>query len=301
MKHSACGGWWEIRTDSQNSEYVVVEGARRRDYGPAGKGDEALAEGDLKFLTEEEKQKRREDAFANLEGKIEEKGNEKKNRERVEELYDKAEVWRDPYEINAKLRREFREKRRVWKKEDKYKEGMQEKFSLGLDIMDETEADRTRARLIEFGTKGTDGGIGDRKIEDLEWKPLFMEAKTEDKATDRKALQQDFKPRKLKAELAKEKRRQGLQQTLVGNTRAVIDPFLHSDSMPVSKVNLGILKRKRDDETKDEVAITSVSGQERKKIDADMATRKPASFETDANTPTKNSALLKALAGYESE
>src|SRR5690348_2194395 len=49
MKHSACGGWWEIRTDPQKSEYIVTEGARRRDYGPENKGAEA--EGDLKFLT----------------------------------------------------------------------------------------------------------------------------------------------------------------------------------------------------------------------------------------------------------
>jgi coiled-coil domain-containing protein 130 len=276
MKHSACGGWWEIRTDPQNSEYVVTEGARRRDYGPAGKGDEALAEGDLKFLTEEEKQKRREDAFANLEGKLEDKGIEKKNKERVEELYDKAEVWRDPYDVNAKLRRDFREKRKVWKKEDKHKEGMQDKFSLGLDIVDETEADRTRAGLVDFGSTATDDwGVGH-----LEWKPLFADTKMEEKATNDKAVHPLPPTKKLKSEIAREKSRLGLQQTLVGNTKAAIDPFLYSGSMPASRVNLGILKRKRDTDTRG--------------LDA-------APENADAEAPTKKPALLEALLGYDSD
>lgn len=275
MKHSACGGWWEIRTDPQNSEYIVVEGARRRDYGPAGKGDEALAEGDLKFLTEEEKQKRREDAFADLEGKIEDKGTEKKNRERVEELYDKAEVWRDPYEVNAKLRKEFRGKRKVWQKEDKHKEGMQDKFSLGFDIVDETEVDRTRARLIEFGATATD----DRKLGDIEWKPLFADTKVE------KAVQPISHTKKLKAEIAKEKSRLGLQQTLVGNTRAVVDPFLNKKALPESRINLGILKRKRDAEA--EVAVMDSSA--------------PSKEKANAESPMKKPALLEALVGYDSD
>ncbi|RAR02206.1 DUF572-domain-containing protein [Stemphylium lycopersici] len=270
MKHSACGGWWEIRTDPQNSEYVVTEGARRRDYGPGDRGAEA--EGDLKFLTEEERERRREDAFANLEGKLEEKGNEKKNRERVEELYDKSEVWRDPYEVNARLRRDFRVKRKVWKKEEKHKEGMQDKFSLGLDIADETEADRVRAGLIEFGASATD----DQKPEDVVWKPLFAEPETT------KAVEPIAKTRKLKADIAAEKSRKGLQQTLLGNTRAVIDPFLSKASAPASKVNLGILKRKRD-------------------IPADEAPKKTMTEQTDEATPAKKPALLSALIGYDSD
>ena len=278
MKHSACGGWWEIRTDPQNSEYVVVEGARRRDYGPTVKED--TADGELKFLTEEERQKRRDDAFANLEGKMEDKGIEKKNRERVEELYDKAEVWRDPYEVNAKLREVFRGKRRVWKREDRHREGMQEKFSLGMDIVDETEADRMRAGLVEFGAAATpDEG----SLEVLSWKPLFGEAKVDDK----NAVESTPKTKKLKVEIAKEKSRLGLQQTLVGNTRAVVDPFLNKEASSTPRVNLGILKRKRDPKTKDPVAILSPSGQEKEK--------------TDTAVPTKKQALLGALVGYDSD
>ncbi|KAI4680840.1 hypothetical protein J4E81_010024 [Alternaria sp. BMP 2799] len=265
MKHSACGGWWEIRTDPQNSEYVVVEGARRRDYGPTAKDD--TADGELKFLTEEERQKRRDDAFANLEGKMEDKGIEKKNRERVEELYDKAEVWRDPYDVNAKLREVFRGKRKVWKKEERHKEGMQERFSLGMDIVDETEADRTRAGLVEFGAGDVgEGGL----VEGSVWRPLFGEAEVGDEKDGESAR----KTKKLKAEVAREKTRVGLQQTLVGNTRAVVDPFLNKEAPATPRVNLGILKRKRDAGTKD--VGTSTAGQEKEKSEAAVPTKKPA-------------------------
>ena len=233
MKHSACGGWWEIKTDPQKSEYVVVEGARRRDYGPDDRGAEA--DGDLKFLTEEEKEKRRNDAFAQLEGNMEEKVLGKKNKERVEELYDQSEVWRDSYEANARLRKDFRVERKVRKREDRHKEGLQDKFSLGIEIADETATDRMRAGLIEFGGNKT----GENKIRDATWKPLFAEPDAG------RAIEPPPKTKRLKSELVAEKNRKSLQHTLVGNTKATIDPFLSKEAVLTLKPNFGILKRKK--------------------------------------------------------
>jgi len=270
MKHSACGGWWEIRTDPKNAAYVVVEGAVKRDYGPDDREGE---EGEMKFLTEEEREKRRNDAFANLEGKVAEKGEERKNKERVEELYEKSEVWRDPYDVNARLRMGFREKRRVWKREDRHKEGMQEKFSLGIDIFDETDADRMRAKIVEFGGPAAD---------DEGWKPLFEDKKEE------KAVELAPKTKKSKAEVKAEKSRQSLQQTLVGNTKASLDPFLANGTGTKTKPTFSVLKRKRDAQTESDAA----------------------SFPTDStffpNTaippPTQQKRnLAAALAGYDSD
>ncbi|KAF2624466.1 DUF572-domain-containing protein [Macroventuria anomochaeta] len=230
MKHTACGGEWEVRTDPKTTQYVCVEGCRKRDYGPE---DNSEQDGELKFLSEAEKAKRRDDAFAGLEGKLEDKARRKEDKERVEELYDKAEVWRDPYDVNARLRKGMREKRRVWKKEEKHKEAMQDKFSLGLDIADETDADRQRAGLIEFG------GDEDRAER---WKPLF--AATDTEAGDEPSARP--KTKKLKAEMAAEKSRKNLQQKLVGNTRAAVDPFVLQETAAKTRPNLGILKRKRD-------------------------------------------------------
>lgn len=232
MKHSACGGWWEIRTDPKIADYVVVEGAKKRDYGPEDKGAEA--DGDLKFLTDEEKERRRHDAFANLEGAMEDKGTEKKNKERVEELYDKSEVWRDPYDVNARLRKGFREKRKVWQREDRHREAMQDKFSLGIEIDDETELDRMRASVIEFSVPGANDQIYSKG-----WRPLF------DDATARAPADSLPNPKKLKFELKAEKSRKSLQQALIGNTKASVDPFLGSSNSSKARPTFGVLKRKR--------------------------------------------------------
>ena len=228
VKHTACGGEWEIRTDPQTTQYVCVEGCRKRDYGP----EERERDGELGFLSEAEREKRRGDAFAGLEGKLEDKARDQGNKERVEELYERAEVWRDPYDVNARLRREMRGKRRVWKKEEKHRENMQEKFSLGLDIVDETDADRQKAGLIEFGSVEDEGAS---------WKPLFADTAIQD------ADQATPKPKtkKLKAELAAEKSRKDLQQKLIGSTRAVVDPFVSHEASSKTRPNLGLLKRKR--------------------------------------------------------
>ncbi|KAF1911997.1 CWC16 protein [Ampelomyces quisqualis] len=248
MKHSACGGWWEIRTDPKKAEYIVVEGARRRDYGP---GDQdATAEGDLKALTEEERERRRNDAFASLEGKIEEKGTENKNKERIEYLYDKSEVWRDPYDVNARLRKSFRDKRKVLERDEQQKEAIREKFGLGFDIVDETEADRRRAGMTDFGAVVQT----DRLLDSTSWKPIFQDASFGECVETRQG------PKKLKAEVKAERSRQMLQQALVDNTKATVDPFLKSEGRPTPKPTFGLLKRKRPYISNDAEDIATTTG-----------------------------------------
>jgi coiled-coil domain-containing protein 130 len=157
--------------------------------------------------------------------------------ERVEELCEKAEVWMDPCDINTKLRQGMRAKRKVWTKEETHKEGIQEKFSLGLDIADETDANRQSAGLIEFG------GVGD---DAKSWKPLFATSGGDE--TDHARS----KTKKLKAEAAAKKSRKDLQHKLMGNTRAAVDSFVSREMASKARPNIGILKRKRDAEVPSE-------------------------------------------------
>jgi coiled-coil domain-containing protein 130 len=243
MKHSACGAWWEIQTDPKNADYVVVDGARKRDYGPEDKAAEA--EGDLKFLTTEEKERRRTDAFANLEGRIEDKGIEKRNKERVEELYEKSGVWSDPYDANARLRKGFRQQRKAWQREERNKEGMQDKFSLGLDIADETEVDRMRASIADFGSSRVD----DKSYDGTTWKSLFQDTNNNETVESRPGI-----PRSNSV-IKTEESRKALQQALVNHTKAVVDPFLAHNTIPKVKPTFGVLKRKRHDAQVDAKAI----------------------------------------------
>jgi coiled-coil domain-containing protein 130 len=175
-----------------------------------------------------------------LEGRVAEKGVEKRNKERVEELYERAMVWEDPYARNRELRNAFRVRRKGWEREERVKEGMQDKFSFGFEVVDEVEEDGLRAGLVEFGADAGSGG----KMDEAARKPLFA-AKSLEMQT--KAAPKT-KTKKLKTQILAEKSRQNLQQTLVGNTRVAIDPFLSDSGRSSSKSTLGMLKRKRVEE-----------------------------------------------------
>ncbi|KAF2729445.1 DUF572-domain-containing protein [Polyplosphaeria fusca] len=229
MKHTECGGWWEIWTDPENAEYKVVEGGRRRDYG----GDKD--DGGDGVLSEGERERRREDAFAGLEGRREEERGKRERGRRVEELLERAEVWRDGYERNREMRKRFRGERKVIEGERREVEGLQEKLSFGFEVLGEVEGDRVMAGMVEFGRGREDGGEAMRKS-------LF------EKRGERGVGRGGAK-KKLKAEVAGEKSRRNLQEALVGNTRVAMDPFLAEGSR-TSKASAGLipgLKRKRED------------------------------------------------------
>jgi coiled-coil domain-containing protein 130 len=134
------------------------------------------------------------------------------------------------------LRKDFRVQRKVLRKEERYKEGVQDKFSLGIEILDGTAADTMRAKMVEFGGAGT----SEKGVEEATRRPLFARDEERD-PEDAKT-----KTKKPKAEVKAEKSRRDLQHALVGNTRAVVDPFLAADAKAAPKMQLGILKRKHD-------------------------------------------------------
>lgn len=231
MKHTACGGAIEIRTDPARSEYVVSEGGKRRDYGE-DKGD--VIEGG-EILTEEERERRRNDAFAALEGKIEDKARAAKEKDRLDELREASERgWSDPYEASRKLRKTFRVERKAREKAAGQREEIEKKFGLGLALLDETEADRARARVIDFGEKGI--GAGEIAYQ----KPLFGSLDLKAKAKHKPSIQ-----KMPSAERRAEESRSMLQNKLAANTRAAMDPFLVSTPQIAAHKTLLGLKRKR--------------------------------------------------------
>ncbi|KAJ5051833.1 uncharacterized protein L3040_001604 [Drepanopeziza brunnea f. sp. 'multigermtubi'] len=231
MKHVACGGWIEIRTDPKNTAYVVTEGARKRDLG-----EDKVEEGDVKILTQEEREALRANAFAALEGKVEDKKRLEYSKKRLEELQDLSEQqWEDPYEQNKRLRSAFRVGRKQREAEAVVAASLQDKMSLGLDILPEHEEDVRRAGLIEFGE--VDGSVALSKAIS---KPLFMQEPVAKKAKSRKVSK-----RREAADLAKQKTAD-LVAEIRDNTRAAMDPFLiGTRSVPKGTPILAGVKRKR--------------------------------------------------------
>lgn len=210
MKHTACGGWIEIRTDPKNTAYVVTEGARKRDTG-----DDVVREGDRVIESAEEMEKRQSNAFAVLEGKVEEKRQVFSDKSRIEELWvEKEKNWDDPYERSRKLRKVFRGERKVREKDELRTEELRDKMSLGMDLLEESEEDRRRAGFVEFGTED-----GDLAVVKAKSKPLFASVG--------------------------QRRPDSLQSELENNTRAAVDPFLGGKKGTSTSVAVPLIKRKK--------------------------------------------------------
>ncbi|KAL2814486.1 hypothetical protein BJX63DRAFT_199927 [Aspergillus granulosus] len=231
FKHTACGGWIEIRTDPKNTAYVVTEGGRRRDYGvdEEGRGVGEIMVGRTGGAAGD-------DPFAKIEGKVEDKRVVDEARSRILELQRRQDRdWDDPYEVSRRLRRGFRAERKVLEKKEEGKEALKEKMSLGIEIVDETEEDRVRASLVEFEDQ-SGVGRGARRVRN---RALFEKADSVSASSSSvsgmgvsKGSGLDGKNTKGKsgkrkaADLVAE-RKALFRSELTENTRAAVDPFLN--------------------------------------------------------------------------
>ena len=276
MKHVACGGWIEIRTDPKNTAYAVTEGAKKRDTG-----EDKVHEGEIRIKTDEERERLQNDAFAALEVKVDDKRQAATDRTRIEELQRaKEKDWEDPYTTSRKLRKTFRADRKARDKNQALTENLKDRLSLGIHLLEETEEDRTRASLVEFGDFGQNSQNDDTKNKTIilkaQSKPLFITTEptkshsqsqslppphTSTSASQKTKIRQKPKPPEIQ--------RQKLQQALTENTRAALDPFLPGSVASASAVPLSIpgIKRKRERErdvgSREEVGVVGVDGSEK--------------------------------------
>ncbi|KAI9691130.1 MAG: hypothetical protein M1822_008750 [Bathelium mastoideum] len=230
MRHPACGGWIEIRTDPQNTEYVVTEGAQKRDYGEWKEDRDEL--GNPTILTEEERERRRNDAFAMLEGKVQDKVQARTDADRIKELKAyRNKSWEDPYTQNQKLRALFRPGRKLRQQKAAETEQLRDRLGLGMDLLDETEDDAKRAKFVEFGglNVGEDADVEAAK------KPLFKG--TGSKPTNKSGAAKSRNGTPDAPTL--------LAATIRGNTRAAMDPFLTDRTVASKGHTIAGLKRKR--------------------------------------------------------
>ena len=212
FKHTACGGWIEVRTDPKASEYVVEEGGRRRDYG---EGRREAEWGAVRASEEEKQRLEKEGGFAALEKQVDEKKEKVTQQKRVEELYRASERdWSDPYERSQALRREFRVGRRKRQEDGRTGNALQEKYGIGTTMLETTAEDAERAAEVDFG---------DVKTSEASSKPLFAEQQPQ-----AKPAQERDKHGKKSDHLAKQK--SALQGQLKGNTRTNQDPFLQANA-----------------------------------------------------------------------
>lgn len=214
MKHNVCGGWIEIRTDPKNTAYVVTNGAKKRDTGESKQMD-----GDILIRTDEERERLRNDAFAALEVKIDDRKQVASDKSRIEEIHQsKQKDWEDPYAASKKLRRTFRADRKLRQKNEARTENLRDRMSLGMELLEETEEDRRRASFVEFGDFDGESGVTRAKS-----KPLFTASSLPTRTSSEKTNSSVV----LKARSHIDK----LHHELANNTRARLDPFLIGDKV----------------------------------------------------------------------
>ncbi|KAL8784482.1 MAG: hypothetical protein Q9195_009029 [Heterodermia aff. obscurata] len=231
MRHNVCGGGIEIRTDPKNTEYVVREGARRRDYGEGKDGGE-----EIRVMSEGERERLRGDAFAALEVKVDDRRKQHSEKARIEELQDVGgRGWEDPYAASKKLRRAFRADRKAREGREKIMEALRERMGLGIELLDENEEDRRRAGFVEFG-------VG---VKEATSKPLFAQPEEQSNSNSNSK-----KAKGTKGDVAA----QQLRKELGNNTRAAMDPFLSSingNAISPIKTKHSTILRKKDPNTTD--------------------------------------------------
>ncbi|KAI0133476.1 CWC16 protein [Xylariales sp. AK1849] len=234
MKHNVCGGAIEIRTDPKDTAYVVVEGGKKRDTGE----DKEASEGEIKILTEKEREGLRSNAFAKLEKTIEDREQLIQAKARIEEIEEAQRTgWEDPYEVNRKLRREFRLGRHQRERDGKATEDLKDRMSLGTDLLPASEQDAKRAALVDFGPSAEGAMVGKALS-----KPLF------ERVFPKASTPPMNGKKRLKSEIASSQMRGNLVSEIVGNTRVSQDPFLVQDrtSMaPKAPVRISGVKRRR--------------------------------------------------------
>ncbi|KAJ6151604.1 Coiled-coil domain-containing protein [Penicillium chermesinum] len=201
MKHTVCDGWIEIRTDPANTAVA----ARGNCNSPTGTRPDPAEK----------------DPFAKLEGKAEDKLRAQTESGRILELQERqARDWDDPYAQSRRLRKKFRAERKVLEKREADREAIKDKMGLGIDLVDETEEDRRKAGLVDFGDgQGLADSMASRATR---VKPMFESKRPSDVKSVRGRSSYDM----TKAAVAAANHRESLSRELTQNTRAAVDPFL---------------------------------------------------------------------------
>lgn len=144
MKCHLCANWMEIRTDPKNSEYVVVEGARRK------MEERSAAELGVKApLSKEDASLMENSPFFRLEHKVLDERVAQVMVPKLSAIQTANErTWKDDYEQSRLVRRRFREEKSQMKEERSRTEALKSKLSIDLPLLPERAEDRMMARNV---------------------------------------------------------------------------------------------------------------------------------------------------------
>lgn len=107
-----------------------------------------------------------ENPFARLEKDEEDKVKASEQHQIISKLYDISErQWSDPWSTSKKLRKTFREEKKVLKAKSMLTEDIRNRNGLHIDLLPEAEEDTIRANLIDYdGREGREAALRRREL-----------------------------------------------------------------------------------------------------------------------------------------
>lgn len=145
MKCHLCDNHFEIQTDPKNLDYIILSGARRQErrWDPKDNDQVAAEESEIS-------KKLATDAMYKLEhGKNDEK-TKKQIAPTIAHLEEFQERWKNDYELNKILRKNFREKKKELKAAEEVDKTLQTKYSLNIPLVPENKDDVRLAVLLKL-------------------------------------------------------------------------------------------------------------------------------------------------------
>lgn len=168
MKCHLCNNHFEIQTDPQNLDYVILNGARRQERRWDPTQNEQVVPED-----KEVSKKLSTDSMFGLEHNVNDKIKQKNILPSLQKLEESKEVWKDDYILNKTLRQQFRvKKKEIASTEDKDKQ-LLKKCSLDIPLLPEADEDRKLAGLLKLTPLHSFEEKEKLKREESMSKPLF--------------------------------------------------------------------------------------------------------------------------------
>ncbi|KTW30299.1 hypothetical protein T552_00774 [Pneumocystis carinii B80] len=146
MKCHLCSGVFEIQTDPKNTEYVVISGAKQKNE----KWESTDGEG-VVISKDDVEEDYKDDPFYKIEKSVTDMNKAKESIPLLTQLYELNEKqWADPYSVSSKLRKIFREEKKMLKKEKESDEEIRNRNSLGIILAKKDPKDNLQAKLVDF-------------------------------------------------------------------------------------------------------------------------------------------------------
>lgn len=168
MKCHLCDNHFEIQTDPKNHDYVILEGARRKEQRWDPHENEQIVPEDKTT-----QKKLATDPMYKLEHGSDDKQRGQVTQMSVAQIEDKREVWVDDYMLNKMARNKFREEKKQIAATKAADKALLDKSSLDIELVPEHENDQKLAGLMKFAVTASFDENQQKKRKAIENRPLF--------------------------------------------------------------------------------------------------------------------------------